>query len=110
MKKSLTFRHMEHSNAMEEYVNEHLTKIEDFLKNEPSPVYLIVVLMADKRRSVNEGELLIKTPHYDLIAKTEGADMYDVIDSIIDTMYQDLHKKKKRLLDERKSDDKYKSV
>lgn len=94
---------MDHSPVLESYVNDQLVKIEEFLKNEPSPVYLDVVLEADPRRSISRGEIRIKSPHYDLISNFEVADMYDVIDRIIDVMYKMLRKKKKELVDQRKT-------
>ena len=110
MKKSLTFRHMEHSNAMELYVDQQLEKLEKFLLNEPTPVFLDVVLEADKRRSISRGEVRLKTPHYDVFTHDEQPDMYDVIDTIIDTAYHKVLEKKKELVNKRKTNDDFKGA
>lgn len=101
MNKNITFRHMEHSGAMENYIHEQLAKLEKFLEHEPTPVVIDLVLTADKRRSLSEGELKLKTPHYDLFTKTEAPDMYEVIDKIIDVMYRMVREKKKERVDKR---------
>ena len=110
MKKSLTFRHMEHSNAMELYVDQQLLKLEKFLSNEPTPVFLDIVLEADKRRSISRGELRLKTPHFDAFLHDEQPDMYDVIDNIIDMAYRNVLERKKELIDQRKTKDRFKGV
>ena len=110
MKKSLTFRHMEHSNAMALYVDEQLVKLEKFLANEPTPVFLDVVLEADHRRSVSRGEIRLKTPHYDVFAHDEQPDMYDLIDTIIDIAYRQVLEKKRELVDKRKTNDTFKGT
>lgn len=110
MKKSITFRRMEHSNALANYVDEQLVKLEEFLQNEPTPIFLDVVLEAEPRRSVSKGEIRLKTPHYNLISNYQAPDMYDVIDHIVDVIYNKVHEKKKELLDERKKADAYKGA
>ncbi len=105
MHKRVTFRNMDHSDVMEEYVNQQLAKIETFLENEPTPIYIDVVLEASKVREHPRAELRIKTCHYDLVSNYEysGVDMYDVIDRVIDVMYKQLRAAKEKGLDKRKS-------
>jgi len=40
---------MEHSDVMEEYINRQLEKIVEFLENEPTPIYIDMVLEASKK-------------------------------------------------------------
>lgn len=105
MSKRITFREMEHSDAMQEYINGQLSKIEEFLEDEPSPMHIDMVLMASKVREHPRAELRIKTPNYDLVTnyEHEGVDMYDVIDRVIDTMYSRLREAKKRRVDKNKT-------
>jgi len=105
MAKRITFRGMEHSPVIEEYCNGQLAKVEEFLTHEPEPIYLDLVLDAQRTHHHHHVELRIKTPHYDLISHYEGPEMYDVIDRVIDTMYRQLTEaKKKRVIDDRHAD------
>lgn len=105
MHKRITFKGMDHSAAMEEYVNKQLSKIEHFLENEPTPIYIDLVLEPSKTREHHYIELRIKTPHYDLVSDYEhnGVDFYDVLDRVIDVMYRRLHEEKKKRVDKRKT-------
>lgn len=105
MHKRITFRNMDHSDVMEEYIHQQLAKIETFLENEPSPIYIDFVLEACKVREHPRAEFRIKTAHYDLVSNYEhsGVDMYDVIDRVIDVMYKQLREAKKKGLDKRKT-------
>ncbi len=104
MHKRITFRNMEHSAPMEEYINQQLAKIEQFLESERTPIYIDMVLEASKTREHPFAELRVKTPNYDLISNYErtGVDLYDVIDRVIDVMYHELHEHKKKADDDRK--------
>lgn len=96
MFKRITFRHMDHSSVMENYANEQLAKIEEFLANEREPVYLDLMLEPSKTREHNRVELRIKTPHYEKVSDYEGPKFYDVLDRVIDIMYKELHEEKRR--------------
>lgn len=104
MHKRITFRNMDHSDVMEQYINQQLAKIEEFLENERTPIYIDIVLEASKVREHPRAELRVKAPHFDLISNYEhtGDDMYDVIDRVIDIMYHELHEYKKKECDNRK--------
>ncbi len=105
MHKRITFRNMDHSDVMENYVNQQLAKIETFLEKEPSPIYIDFVLEASKVREHPRAELRLKTTHYDLVSNYEhsGVEMYDVIDRVIDIMYKQLRGAKDKDLDKRKT-------
>ncbi len=105
MHKRITFRGMDHSAVVEEYANQQLAKIEEFLLNEPTPVYIDLVLEPSKVHEHSRVELRVKTPHYDLVSHYEfsGQGFYDVLDRVIDVMYQELHEAKQKLVDQRKT-------
>lgn len=102
MKGKVTFRHMEHSNIMEEYAENQLHKVYEFLSNERDPVYVDITFEPSKVHSHHKVELRVKSPHYDLITHHEGPEFYKVIDHVIDTMYRRLLEEKRKELDERK--------
>ena len=104
MHKRITFRGMEHSAVMETYINQQLEKIQSFLKNEPTPIYIDMILELSKIHEHPRADLRIKTPHYDIVSnyEFEGVDLYDVIDRVIDIAYHELREKKKKENDQRK--------
>ncbi len=105
MHKRITFRNMDHSDVMEDYINQQLAKIESFLENEPTPIYIDIILEASKVREHPRAEFRLKTANYDLVSNYEhaGVDLYDVIDRIIDVMYKQLRESKDKGLDKRKT-------
>ena len=102
MNKKFTHRHMEATDAIDQHANTQLAKIEEFLKNEREPIYLELTFHDGKPHAHFEVEFLLKSPHYDLFVKKEGPHFYQVMDEVIDTMYQLLHKEKDRRLEDRK--------
>ena len=105
MHKRITFKGMDHSQVIEEYANKQLSKVEQFLENEPTPIYIDLVLEPSKTREHHFIELRVKSPHYDLISNYEhtGDDFYNVLDRVIDVMYRRLREEKQKLVDKRKS-------
>lgn len=103
MDKKITFRSMEHSSVMEDYINGQLDKIERFLQNEREPVHLELVLEPSKVHAHNRVEIRVKTPDYYLVSDYEGPEFYEVVDRVLDVMYRRLCEKKRQLVDERKS-------
>ncbi len=104
MDKRIVFRNMDHSNVMEQYANDQLAKVELFLENEPTPVFIDMVFEPSKRREHHKVELRVKSPNFDRVAHYEyqGTSFYDTLDRVIDVMYKELHEDKKRLMEERK--------
>jgi len=43
MHKRITFKGMDHSSVLEDYANQQLAKIEEFLTNERTPVYIDLI-------------------------------------------------------------------
>lgn len=104
-KKHITFKNMTKSDVMEEYANQQLGRIEDFLANEPTPIFIELVLEGSKTREHPKITLHIKSPHYEECISNEyddGTPFYDALDNVFDTMYRMLHEKKKKLVDEKK--------
>jgi len=95
---------MDHSDMMEEYANQQLEKVIEFLKNEPTPIYIDLIFEPSKVREHHRIELRVKSPHFDRISNYEyqGEAFYDTLDRVIDVMYKELHEDKKKHLDERK--------
>lgn len=110
MIKRIVFRNMDHSTALENYVNEQFAKVDEFLANEREPIYIDIVLIACKDHAHEEAEIVLKSPHYNVVSKYEGPKMYDVIDRVIDTLYHKLHEAKKKKLEEERNKDHYKSA
>jgi ribosomal subunit interface protein len=99
MHKRITFSNMESSTVLEEYANKQLEKIEKFLENERTPVYIDLVFEPARLREHHRVELRVKSPNYDLISNYErqGDGFYDTLDRVIDVMYRELIEKKQLL-------------
>jgi ribosomal subunit interface protein len=110
MNKNITFRDIEHTDGLENHVQQKLERIEKFLKNEQDPVVIDFVLEPHRTHSHHIVELLIKSPHYHVTVKEEGPDMYQVIDHVIHVGYEQLLKEKQRRIDDRKKGDSYRSA
>ena len=102
MHKRITFKGMDHSSVMEEYANQQLVKIEEFLENERTPVYIDLILEPSKVREHHRVELRVKSPSFEKISNYEGPKFYDILDRVIDVMYRELCEEKKKELDQRK--------
>lgn len=105
MNKRITFKGMAHSEPMEQYANQQLAKIVDFLEKEQrTPIMIDLMLEPSKVNEHHKITLLVKTPVYDLVSEYEhqGTDFYDVLDRVIDTMYRNLHEAKRKIVDDRK--------
>ncbi len=96
MNKRITFRHMDHSEAMENYANEHLAKIEEFLSNERDPIFIDLIFEPSTVHAHHRVELQINSPHYNKNSDYEGPEFYKVLDRVIDTMYRELLEQKRR--------------
>lgn len=96
MHKQITFRGMDHSDPMEEYANQQLDKIEKFLEDERTPIYIDLILEPSKVHDHHRIELRVKTPNYDEITEFEGPKFYDVLDRVIDVMYRNLREEKRK--------------
>lgn len=107
MHKRITFRNMPHSDVMEQYANQQLGRIEQFLQeNDKSPIYIDLVLEPSKIHEHNKIKLTVKSPRFDLHVGhecQEGEKFYDLLDRIIDRMYFLLHEENKKQIDERKT-------
>lgn len=104
MNRRIMFRHMDHSDAIEQYAIKQLKKIEHFLENEPTPCNIDLVLEPSGAREHPRIELRVKAPHYDLVTHYEedGKDFYDVLDHVVDLMYRLLREEKQKYIDARK--------
>jgi ribosomal subunit interface protein len=102
MQKKIVFRGTPHSDVAENYAQEQLARIEDFLKHERTPITIDLIFTPAHLHAHHRVELLVKTPHYDLVTHHEGPEFYDVIDRVIDTMYRKLLEEKDKHLEDRK--------
>ena len=102
MQKKITFRNMATSTVAENYANEQLARIEDFLKTEHSPITIDLIFTPGRPHAHHDVTLLVKSPSYDLVSQYEGPDFYDVVDRVIDTMYRLLLEAKDKQVGDRK--------
>ena len=98
----LVFRGMDHSKAIEDYVNQEIEhKVLKFLKKEGDLLNIDAVLDAGRIHAHHHVEIRLKSTHYHFIASYEGADLYTVIDHVIKIIVEDIKKHKDRSIYER---------
>jgi len=103
MHKRVTFNGMPHSEAVENYANDQLDRVVEFLSNERTPVYIDLMFKPSKIHAHHLVELRVKSPNYNLVSNYEGKDFYGAVDRVIDVMYHELHEHKKKLQDKKKT-------
>jgi ribosomal subunit interface protein len=107
MNTKMTYRGMESSPTIEEYVNTKIGKLERFLHKERSPIKLEVILEAQHVHTQHAVELRLHAADYHVRAQVEGKDLYALIDEAFDVLLKEINKKKGKRLDERKEPDPY---
>lgn len=110
MKKRITYRGIESTPVLEEFINSHLDKVVKLLEHEPTPIMIDFILEASSVHAHDKVEIRIKTPHYDLVAHHEGPEMYQEIDRVVDKMVREIRRAKEKRVDEQKNGDSYKSA
>jgi len=105
MDKRIVFRNMGHSDVMQDYANQQLQKIEEFIEHFNTPHIIDLYLEPSHVREHHRVELHVRFgPHHlESSYEQEGVSFYDALDRVIDTMYKRLHEEKRRLNDEKKT-------
>jgi len=101
MNEQITFRGMDSSQEMKEYVLQHMEKIRDFLKHYKEPIFIHVILSAGRTHHHHTAEINIQIPHFYTHVSFETPEMYLSIDQAIDAMYRKLIEHKELVLDKR---------
>lgn len=100
MKVDITFRNMEHTQAIEDYVNKYINKFSKYLgKEDPGATFVHVILDGHFKHHKYDAEVRVKTPNYELIANREGKDMYPLIDEVMHIMERELQNAKQEQVD-----------
>ncbi len=98
----ITFQNCDSSDVMEKHIHEQLAKIVHFLEKERSPIYIELFIKPGRVHAHHEVDFVLKSPHYNLVAKDEGPKIYQVLDNVIDSMYAQLRKIKDKHVEDRK--------
>ena len=81
MQINITFRHLDSSEGLKEYVRKKIGRLEKYFDG---PVEAHVILKAEKFR--NEAEVILRGDGLNITAKEETGDMYEAIDFVSDTL------------------------
>lgn len=101
MRPTITFRGMESSPTIEQYIQERIKKIDRILDREPSPKNLEVVLVANPVHHHHEIEARLHSANYHVRAHVEGSDLYERIDRVFDVLVGEIRKQKDKWLSKR---------
>jgi len=99
----ITFKNMKHSDILEEHIKQQRAKIEEFLANEATPVYIDVVVESNGEKQYYKLTSHVKSPSYDCYAEHTGTDPYTQANEVLDRMYDQLRRAKRALVDSQKS-------
>ena len=108
--KKITFRHMDATPDIKNYAEAALDRVMKALSHESSPIYVDLILTPGRPHAHHEVELLVKTPHYNIVCKETGPHFFQLLDMVSDIAYRKIHEEKERLLNERRNTDSYKGV
>lgn len=104
---NITFRGVEHTPVLENYVYEQLERFNRALSDEHEPIYIEFVLNAERNHHHHHVEIRVKTPRYHIITHYETFDMYETINKAVERMHDELAKELGRLDDREKKVDEY---
>ena len=104
MDKRIVFRNMDHSDVMENYANQQLKKIEEFITHFNTPHIIDLYLEPSDVHEHHRVSLHVRYGSHFLESsyEHEGIPFYDVLDRVIDIMYKKLHEEKRKLNDNKK--------
>ncbi|MBV8661108.1 MAG: ribosome-associated translation inhibitor RaiA [Candidatus Dependentiae bacterium] len=97
MYKKITFRSMDHSDAIEKHVLDKAEKLDKFFKREPAPVDIEIILEAHREKHYFKAEVIVTSKNYHLVAHSEGSDMYAMIDDAMHKMIREIANKKEEM-------------
>ena len=99
MERKISFHNMDHSDPLEQHAQQKLDKLEEFLDNEQTPLYIELRLTSNSLHPHHHVELHLKTPLFNLNTHDEGTDMYVMVDNTIDKMVSLVKKEKAKIKD-----------
>lgn len=102
MSKRVVFRHMDHSQEIENFANQKMAKIDDFLTHEKTPITINLIMEPSKVHAHPRIEFRVTSPDFQVVVTHErqGEDFYEVLNYVIDTAYRELIKQKQRRVDD----------
>lgn len=106
MEKQITIRGIDnkdaqHSESIRNYINDHLSKAEMLLSHVGTPVNIDVAVEVVKPHPDHQVTMHIRAPHFNVVVKKEGSELYKVIDLVMDVTVQQLVDHKERVIDKR---------
>lgn len=102
MSRQITFKNCDSSIIMEDRVDELLKNINHFLRNEPTPLWMDIIISPSRVHAHHQVEFLLKTPNYEIVTHKEGPHIYQVLQEVIDLMYLKLREEKDKRVEDRK--------
>lgn len=101
MNTQITFHNMPHSESIEKFAREKISKITTLFKENSfmTPFTIEMFLNANKQHEHNATELHVKTKHFDLVTHDEDPDMYMAITKTVEKMVGLVKKEKEKIRD-----------
>lgn len=97
----ISFRNMDHSDALAQYAHDALQKVFKFIEREPEPIHIDVILEAHRQHAHHKVEIRMSSKHYHFLINQESPDLYPLIDHTVKILIEDIKKTKEKNLDKR---------
>ncbi len=96
----ISFRGMDHSQAMETYARQALEKVLKLVEKEEN-LQIEMLIEAHQKSKHHKVEVRLTSKNHRCIAEHEGPDTHREIDYVVKTLGEDIKKKKGKMLDKR---------
>lgn len=97
MHKRIMFRCMAHSDAIEKYISNKLSKLDKFFKRNSSQASIDIVLESHCHKHWYKVACTINSQQYHKTIHRQGMDMYMMIDQAIHKIIKDITRKKEQV-------------
>jgi len=98
MNLNITFRHIEPTDALKEYVQKRLSKIKRHLNRTLIDVHAILGMENRKSTPIHFAEIILSVNRDTLRSKVNDPDLYRAIDEVIDKLERQVKKYKTKLV------------
>lgn len=95
----ITFRGCEHSEVIDNHIQQQLEKVRECLSHEMSPVLVEFLVTMHPTHGHHEVNARIHSPHYHFRALHEGKDVYAEINEVCDRLVKQIRDAKRKLVD-----------
>ncbi len=95
------------SHSIRNYINENFGEIDHLLEFVPNPVYINITIDVLKPHPHHGVDLRIHGPHFEIIVKKDGPELYKIIDGVFDIAKNKIIEHKRKQVDQKRKNKKF---